>query len=54
MVLLARSAAAEEDELLVLRQDVAVLRQQNSKLSRTGLTRRVLVAWTRLLPRPLR
>jgi hypothetical protein len=38
MVLLARSAASKDAELLMLRQEVAVLRRQNPSRDWTGLT----------------
>lgn len=50
MALLARSAAAKDAELLMLRQEIAVLRRQNPKpkLNRAG--RAVIAALARLLP----
>jgi len=54
MVLLARSAAAKDAGLLVLRQEVAVLRRQNPKPGLDRADRMVIAALTRLLPRPLR
>ena len=55
MELLARSAASKDAELLVLRQEVAVLRRQNPKprldWSEGGWS---IAALARLLPRPLR
>jgi putative transposase len=50
MVLLARSAASKDAELLVLRQEVAVLRQQNPKPKLDWADRMVIAALARLLP----
>ena len=53
MALLARSSASEDAELLVLRQEVAVLRRQNPK-PKLDWADRVVAALIRLLPGRLR
>ena len=48
MALLARSAASKDAELLVLRQEVAVLRRQNPKPKLDWADRMVIAALARL------
>lgn len=53
MVLLARSSASKEAELLLLRHEIAILRRQHLSPGWTGPTA-IVAALARLLPQPLR
>jgi putative transposase len=53
-VLLARSSASKDVEILVLRQEIAVLRRQAGRPKLTWSDRAVIAALARLLPKQLR
>ena len=54
LALLARSSASKNVEILVLRQEVAVLRRTNPKPRISWTDRAVLAALARILPKTLR
>ena len=54
LVLLARSSASKNAEILALRQEVAVLRRTNPRPKTTWTDRAVLAALARILPKALR
>ena len=54
LVLLARSDATKDVEIMILRHEVAALRRTNARPTRTWLDRAMLSALSRLLPAPLR
>ncbi|MFD8007497.1 integrase [Streptomyces mirabilis] len=54
LVLLSRSSAAKEVEILILRHEVAILRRQVAASKPSWPDRALLTAFARLLPRALR
>jgi putative transposase len=54
LVLIARSDATKDVEIMILRHEVAVLRRTNARPTLTWLDRATLSALSRLLPAPLR